>query len=348
MSQLHVEMFGKFRARPAALQSVKSGKAQELLCYLLVHRNRPQSREQLASMLWPDGSPDRTKKYLRQALWQLQAALDVAVPDGPRLVTSEGAWVQLNPATDIDLDVANFEDAHSRCSSLAGPDLDPRSVALIDGAVELYQGDLLESWYQDWCLYERERLQSMYLTMLDKLMLHGMAHGNYEAGQAYGLRSLRQDRARERTHRQLMHLYYLAGERAAALRQFQTCHDILEDELGVPPSRRTVAFYDQIRLEQLDVSMQVPAGPAPGPAESVDTMETVADLLEHLRQVRSALADIERQVAQDIQSIEVVLPSRLITLTRTDLAVRAQGGQSGDQESRAGASPRTSTRASPA
>lgn len=82
---------------------------------------------------------------------------------------------------------------------------------------------------------------------------------------------------------------------------------ILEDELGVPPSRRTVAFDDQIRLEQLDVSLQVPAGPAPVPAESV---ETVGGLLEHLRQVRSALADVERQVAQDIQSIEVVLPSR--------------------------------------
>jgi DNA-binding SARP family transcriptional activator len=330
MSQLQVEMFGKFRSRPAALQSVESGKAQELLCYLLIHRNRAQSREQLASMLWPNGSPDRTKKYLRQALWQLQAALDVAVPDNPRLVTTEGVWVQLNPATDIDLDVANFEDAHSRCSSRAGPDLDPRSVALIDGAIELYQGDLLEGWYQDWCLYERERLQSMYLTMLDKLMLNSMAHGNYEAGQMYGLRSLRQDHARERTHRQLMHLYYLAGERAAALRQFQTCHDILEDELGVLPSRQTVALCDQIRLEQLDVSMQVPAGPAPVPAESAENMETVADLLGRLRQVRSTLADIDRQMAQDIQSIEVVLSSPRITRTRTDLAIQAQAGQSGD------------------
>lgn len=307
MAQLSVELFGKFRARPTALQTVESGKAQELLCYLLVHRNRPQSREQLANLLWPDGSADRTKKYLRQALWQLQAALDVAVPDGPRLVTAEGAWVQVNPTTEIDLDVAAFEDAHARCSSMAGPDLDPGSVALIDCAVELYQGDLLEGWYQDWCLYERERLQGMYLAMLDKLMMHSIAHGNYEAGEAYGLRSLRQDRARERTHRQLMHLYYVAGERGAALRQFRTCQDVLADELGVRPSRRTVALYDQIRLDRLDGTTQIPARPAAESAEGVEVSRTVADVLEHLRHVRNALAHIERQVAEDVQSIEVML-----------------------------------------
>jgi len=28
--------------------------------------------------------------------------------------------------------------------------------------VDLYQGDLLEGWYQDWLLCERERLQNMF------------------------------------------------------------------------------------------------------------------------------------------------------------------------------------------
>jgi len=300
-------MFGKFRARLGALQSLESGKAQELLCYLLIHRHSQKSREQIAGTLWPEGCPDRTRKYLRQALWQLQVALDVAAPDGLRPIISEGAWIQLNPATDLDLDVAKFEDVHSRCSASAGSELDPRSLALVDGAVELYQGDLLEGWYQDWCLGERERLQGMYLAMLDRLIRHSIAHGDYEAGQAYGLRCLRQDRARERTHRQLMHLHYLAGERAAALRQFQACRQVLNDELGVPPSRRTIALYDQIRLEMPDVSPDAAPRPAAVPVENVETAEAVADLLEHLRQVRTALADIERRVTQDIQSIKAAL-----------------------------------------
>src|SRR5438128_1039451 len=58
----------------------------------------------------------------------------------------------------------------------------------------LYRGDLLEGWYSDWCLYERERLQHMYLAMLDKLMEYSESHQEYETGQTYGMRALRYDR----------------------------------------------------------------------------------------------------------------------------------------------------------
>ena len=40
----------------------------------------------------------------------------------------------------------------------------------------VYRGDLLEGCYQDWCLFERERLQNAYLAMLDKLMVR--CHGD--------------------------------------------------------------------------------------------------------------------------------------------------------------------------
>jgi hypothetical protein len=110
-----------------------------------------------------------------------------------------------------------------------------------------------------------------------------------------------------------MQLYHLAGERVAAVRQFQTCHDILQEELDVQPSQRTVVLYDQIRLEQPDGVPSVLPG-----------SETVADLLARLRQLRSALADIERQVSRDIQSIECVLsrPARV----EPDRARRGPGG----------------------
>jgi two-component SAPR family response regulator len=93
--------------------------------------------------------------------------------------------------------------------------------------VALYHGDLLEDWFQDWCLYERERLQNIYLAALDKLMDYCEASRDYDAGLAYGTRILRHDLARERTHRRLMRLYYLAGDRTSALRQYDRCVQIL-------------------------------------------------------------------------------------------------------------------------
>ena len=77
MTQIVVRMLGKFSAAVGGepLTSLTASKVQELFAYLLIHRDRPQSREVLASLLWGDTETWRAKKYLRQALWQLQSAL---------------------------------------------------------------------------------------------------------------------------------------------------------------------------------------------------------------------------------------------------------------------------------
>ncbi len=49
-------------------------------------------------------------------------------------------------------------------------------------AVDMYWEDSLESWFQDWCLYDRVRLQNIYLGVLDKDMGRCEACGEYEVG----------------------------------------------------------------------------------------------------------------------------------------------------------------------
>ena len=51
---------------------------------------------------------------------------------------------------------------------------------------------------------------------------------------------------REEVHRLKMRLLALAGQRTAALKQYDECTAALLDELGVPPSAETNALYDQI------------------------------------------------------------------------------------------------------
>ena len=131
--------------------------------------------------------------------------------------------------------MAEFEQAFNLTRGTPGRQLDAQNVQILQNAVELYRGDLLEGWYQDWCLFERERLQNMYLTMLDKLIDYSEANELYEAGLAYGAHILRHDRARERTHRRLMRLHYLARDRTEALRQYERCVSSLDKELGVEP-----------------------------------------------------------------------------------------------------------------
>jgi DNA-binding SARP family transcriptional activator len=244
---------------------------------------------------------------LRQALWQLQSALGSQnEPGTSRVLSVEPDWVQLNSEADIWLDVAVFEQAYNLVQKTPGQDLNGSQAQLLQDTVQLYQGPLLEGWYQDWCLLERERLQSMYLAMLDKLMSYYEAHDDYETSLLYGMHIMCYDRARERTHRRMMRLYYLTGDRAEALRQYERCAGALEEELGVSPSKSTIAIYRQIQADQLDEPEHTLTPTEANTAIDI-TVPLLFELLEHFTQFQRAISDLQNQLQKSTQTMELAL-----------------------------------------
>jgi DNA-binding SARP family transcriptional activator len=289
-------LFGKFTAHHDAglLKGIEASKDQELLSYLLIHRDRPHSREALASLLWGETSTEKSKKYLRQALWHLHAALN-SNGNGTDVLMVDHDWLSLNPRSDLWTDVSDFERAFTGAEGVAGRQLDPEKATALKDAVTLYSDDLLPGYYQDWVLFERERLQNMYLLMLDKLIVYLQFHGDYEVAQGYCATILRYDPARERTHRQMMHLYSLAGDRTSALRQFERCALALKQELGVRPERKTVELYERIKSDQMSNS----DSPETPPHNS-----NSSDILTRLKQLQAIVSGVQRRIQRDIKAIE--------------------------------------------
>jgi len=311
MGTLRITLFGKlclWGRDGQPLGGFDARKIQELFCYLLLYRDHPYPREVLASLLWCECSTEQSKKYLRQTLWQLQSTIDrQGGPINGRLLRVEPEWVTLNSQADLCLDVAVFEQAFAPVQNTQGHDLNFEKAHMLQRAVKLYQGDLLEGWYQDWCLYERERLQNMYLAMLDKLMGYCEAHHEYETGIEYGTRILLFDRAREHTHRRLMRIHYAAGNRTAALRQYQRCVVALDEELAVKPAKQTIALHEQICSDRLDSAavdlFHGTQGPDAPPA-------SLPEVLGRLTQLQELLIGIQGAVQHGIQAIEGALKGR--------------------------------------
>ena len=262
-------------------------KAEELLCYLLLRRGQAHTREALACELWADAPAAQSKKYLRQCLWQLQQVLEAA--DSP-LLRLDHEWVALHPDAEIQVDAQEFERAFAAVRDRPGSALDPRQAAAAQAAAALYQGDLLAGWYQSWCLVERARYESMFFAMLDKLIDYCRGQGLFDQGIAYGMRLLRSDHTHERTHRQLMRLYHLAGDRSMALRQFEQCAAALAREFGVQPTEQTLALVEQIRAGLLE-GERAALGPAPEP-------ELLGTLLSELANLRRSVAQLQHELAQ--------------------------------------------------
>jgi DNA-binding SARP family transcriptional activator len=310
LSTLSIRLFGELSIRREGdienqpLGTLEAGKAQELLCYVLLHRSRALPREVLAEELWGGNSAGQSRKYLRKALWQLQTALEsLARPGDVPLLLVDADRIRLNPDADLRADVADFASAYWRVHGAVGERLSHQQASAARAGVDLYRGDLLEGWYQDWCLYERERFRDMYLAMLDKLMAYCEMNDAYDEGVGYGTLILSHDRARERTHQRLMRLHYLLGDRAAALQQYARCVAALERDLGVGPSRRTRDLHQQIRSDQL---ADEPGGESGPPANNA----SLPSVLGRLRQLRNSLVLLERQVDGEILAVESTLSGK--------------------------------------
>jgi DNA-binding SARP family transcriptional activator len=207
-------------------------KTTPLWAYLLLRQGEPVSRQTLAFTLWPDEAERTARTNLRRHIHYLKQALPPTLPDRPWL-QMEAETIRWNAAADWWLDVAEFEQLAATAETVAE-------------AVLLYTGDLLEDQYDDWIIYQRERLRSLYIASLNQLIQRFWSQRDYSEAIRYASQLLAYDPLREDGARQLMALRYQAGDRAGALKEYETFVQRLESELGVGPMPETIAAYEAI------------------------------------------------------------------------------------------------------
>ena len=218
------------------LTALKSQKGQALLFYLALI-GKAYTRSALAGLFWPEMPEVGALMNLRKVLSRLNPHL------APYL-TITWQTVTFNQDSAYRLDVTEFE-----AGAAAKGD-----IGRLQAAVALYQGDFLEGFtlpdapqFEEWVLAQRARLREMALSALHTLITHFAAQTKYETAIAYARQLLAVEPWREEAQRELMRLLALFGQRSAALVQYETCRDILAEELGVEPAPATVELYEQIK-----------------------------------------------------------------------------------------------------
>jgi len=112
------------------------------------------------------------------------------------------------------------------------------------------------------------------------------------------------DRSRELTPRLLMRLYYLRGDRAESPRQCERCAAALEEELGISPSKSTIAIFRQILADQLDEPTLTPVELDTSPEVQAPPL---LEILSHLSHLQRSLTELQNEVQQSIQMVELTL-----------------------------------------
>ncbi len=239
MTSLELRLLGRFEARREGGPAIEfpTKKAQLLLAFLALNPGEAQPREKLASLLWSDRADEQARASLRADLSALRKALgDVE----PSLLLADRETVSLD-ASAVEVDAVEFE----RLVAVGMPEA-------LEEACALYRGELLKGEsirdppFEEWLIYERERLHSLALQAFERALAFEQEAGDLEKAIQTGEQLLKLNPAHEKTHRTLMHLYADQGRRAAALEQYQRCRAALKRELEVEPGPKTEQLYRAI------------------------------------------------------------------------------------------------------
>ena len=253
MPTLKVCLFGSPTiTRDDILLSIVSQKAQALFYFLISHR-QAHSREKLATLFWGETSERQAKASLRNTLYELRRELSSGSGLAQEYILAESNTLCFNSEAVYWLDIEEFEKLLDKETRDEWARMDNYSKA-----VELVRGDFLEGFivkdsleFEDWAFFERERLKRRCLEALAELSDCCGRQGEYDRAIAYAIQILSRDNLQENVHRQLMRLYYAAGNRSAAMRQYEVCKEIIGRELGVAPLAETTTLYEQILHQEL-------------------------------------------------------------------------------------------------
>ncbi|MBN2148871.1 MAG: tetratricopeptide repeat protein [Anaerolineales bacterium] len=211
-----------------------------LLAYLLLGRARHHARAMLAGMFWPEETENQARRGLTQALWQIRRT-------APGLVEADGDRVNISPEAWLWVDIDEFRDTVRPYLANGISNNFTDAITDLQRAVQLYQGDLLEGVYEDWALAERERLREIYLGALDRLVSLHKSGGQYIEALRCAMTLVNVDPLRESAHREIMRLQVSLDRSTAALRQYEHCRQVLQEELGLEPEAETLALAQEIR-----------------------------------------------------------------------------------------------------
>ncbi len=219
-------------------------KAIALLSYLAA-TGESQSRETLATLLWPDYDSKRAYAYLRRTIWELNKML------GEGWLTVDREFVALNQAADIQVDLHLF---HQKLDQPISSDPSQDDYSGLEDAIDLYQNDFMHSFYlsdsqgfDEWQQFQRDSVRRHAAEGLEKLVQAYLKTGQYQKAISAAQKWVRLDEFHEPAHRFLIRAYAQAGQRSAAIRHYDSLVQQLSHGMGLEPEQETLFLVESIR-----------------------------------------------------------------------------------------------------
>lgn len=224
--------------------------AKSLFKYLLFHRKTEISFDRIIDEFYPDINFEDARKRLHQAASYLRTALEpgiVAKRESGYLKARE-RYYQLVLPEESYLDVDAFQDFFHKAEKAELQKDIRHAIVNYQAAKDLYHGDFLEEdLYQNWTAPLRTRYAEMHFKTLQRMGKHYFQLLDYEKAEMVIREALDADQLSEDSWLLLIKCHLAMGDRPKAIKSFQTCRDILKEELSIEPNKPLTALYLSIK-----------------------------------------------------------------------------------------------------
>jgi DNA-binding SARP family transcriptional activator len=227
-----------------------------VFAYLVLHRARTVSRDELIEALWPDTAPESAGALLTGLLSRLRRALPAGTIGGRARLSftlPADAW--------IDVEAAGRA-AERALDALDGGD--PAAAASIArAALAIAEAPLLADLDRAWLSERRRELDGVVSGLLEVVARAGIEAGGSQlvAAEAAARQLIEREPLRESAHELLMEALAARGDVAQALELYDRLRTLLRDELGAVPGARVRALSEHL-LRHGELPIAPPRRPA--------------------------------------------------------------------------------------
>jgi predicted ATPase/DNA-binding SARP family transcriptional activator len=253
LGRLTIEVDGR-RADDARLGDL----GRKAFAYLVLERQRPVPRDELAEVLWGEGLPPTWTAALRGVVSRLRSTLAGAGLTGPDVLRSHVGCYQLQLPAGVIIDVERVEALlASALEELA--DAPQRAQEMAAEAASLASRQFLPGAGGEWVERQQAALAAVRVRALELLAEAASAAGDAGTAVAAAEQAIALAPLRESAHQRLMVALAGAGNRAAALRAYEDCRRLLAEELGVDPAPDTYDLYVRLLRDEPSSAVGAPA-----------------------------------------------------------------------------------------
>lgn len=245
-AKLEVSMLGGFSIRHDQTEITdhdnRSYKLWSLLAYMIYHRSRSVSQEELVNLLWDSDGSTNPSNALKTILHRVRACLDQLYPGAGRelILRRAGSYIW-NPDIPLSLDVEEFD---RQCHSLPSEyDMEQR-IAQQYSALQQYGGDFLPKMAgESWVIPVRDYFHTLYVQTTSELLPLLLTQGCTQniISLCYGAVGV--EPYNEIFYQYLMRSLLEQGEQKKVTALYHDLSQTLYDRFGVMPSKETRGIY---------------------------------------------------------------------------------------------------------